>query len=542
LSLPTGVDYLKTIQSPATALADPNLRLCTVDRNPMGQPMSWAGSNAIVFRLRGVDGRPFALRCFTQNIPDVEARYRAYSEFYGKAPLGLKSALVGIRYLPKGIQVPDGSPDPWKPTIVMTWVEGNHLGAWVEANRANTFQLKWLQGKLKGLEEQMASARFVHGDLQHRNILVSEHGPVLIDYDSVILPGAKNLTLTTQGLAAFRHPRATKTTPPAAIDRFAFLVLHVGLEALIRQPRLFDQWGKVEGLLFQGADFRNCTTSPLFQSMLAHPDLRGMAGALVQVCQADPGSAPDLASFLSSVAMVPGTAPSHSALPPWNAQLLKIMEQLYSPKPDALVNVHRVEVEGPYRFPVCLPSSRTIPHAAMGATETPLGNAVQSFCRGNARTKWVGSMLVSLLLVVGLGFLLPSLITQPEDVATIRKDLQLSLEGKKDRLMLLIVGLDEDLETAHNLPESLRLATLDASSGDVKAQSVAKLRWELAQTRVQARQALVRCDGVLEDFDNTLRDPSFTSSERVDRLAAIQDLPPDFSSRIPRELHRKGLP
>ncbi len=536
------MDYLKTIQSPATALADPNLRVCTVDRNPMGQPMSWAGSNAIVFRLRGVDGRPFALRCFTQNIPDVEARYRAYSEFYGRAPLGLKSALVGIRYLHKGIQVPDGSPDPWKSTIVMTWVEGNHLGAWVEANRANTVRLRWLQEKLKGLEEQMASARFVHGDLQHRNILVSEHGPVLVDYDSVILPGAKSLTLTTQGLAAFRHPGAAKTTSPAAIDRFAFLVLHVGLEAIIRQPTLFDRWGKVEGLLFQGTDFRNISTSPLFQSMLAHPELRGIATAMVQVCQADPGSAPDLASFLASVAMVPGTTPSHSALPPWNSQLLKIIEQLYSPKSDALVNVHRVEVEGPYRSAVCLPQSRIIPQAAMGATESPLGNAVQRVCQGNTRAKCVGSMLVTLLLVVGFGFLLPSLIRQPEDVATIRKDLQLSLEGKKDRLMLIIVGLDEDLETFHALPESLRLATLDASSGDVKAESVAKRRWELAQTRVQARQALVRCDGVLEDFDNTLRDPRFTPSERVDRLAAIQDLPPDFSSRITREFRWKGLP
>lgn len=542
MSFPTGVDYLKTIQSPATALAEPALRACTVDRNLMGQPLSWAGSNAIVFRLRTAAGQPLALRCFTQKIPDVELRYQAYAEFYRKAPMGLKKALVGSRYLPGGIQVPNGSSSPWKPIVIMTWVEGRHLGAWVEAHRSDPAGLAWMQGKLKELGTQMTAAKFVHGDLQHRNILVGTEGPVLVDYDSVLLPGASGLTLTTQGLAAFRHPRASKSTSPAALDRFAFLVLHVGLEALIRQPNLYDHWGKVEGLLFEGADLQNPPASRLFQTLRAHPDLRRLAEALAQVCQAAPAKTPDITSFLDMAAKVPAAQPIAQTLPTWNTQHLNKLQRLYAPKPETQVVVHRVEVEGPYRSPAQLPVQQTTPHAAIGAAVIPAFNAAQVSGRSKPRVLRAGLFMACLLMLVYFPFYVIARVRTPEGLATIRKDLHAQLERRKDHLLPLIVHMDEELEAFRALPDDLCLATLDPAGGEVTTRTAAQMRRDLAQSREQARQALIRCDALLESFDTTLGETKLTPSERVERLAIIPDLPPGFPARIRRELRGKGTP
>jgi hypothetical protein len=68
------------------------------------------------------------------------------------------------------------------------------------------------------------------------------------------------------------------------------------------------------------------------------------------------------------------------------------------------------------------------------------------------------------------------------------------------------------------------------------------MRRDLAQSREQARQALIRCDALLESFDTTLGETKLTPSERVERLAIIPDLPPGFPARIRRELRGKGTP
>ena len=550
MSLPTGVDYLKAIQSPATALSEPVLRSCKVDCNPMGLPSSWSGSNAIVFRLRAPDGPPFALRCFTQKIQDVESRYQAYSDFYKAAPKDLKNALASTRYVTRGIPIPDGNNDPWKPAIIMAWVDGKHLGKWVETHHSNPAQLTWLQGKLRGLARLMAKSGFIHGDLQHRNIMVGEKGPVLVDYDSVILPGSKGLRLTTQGLAAFRHPLAGADTPPGALDRFAFLVLHVGLEALIRQPKLFDQWGQVEGLLFQGVDFRNPGASPLFKALLAHPELRGLAETLGRVCLEPAAKTPDLDGFLE-VAGKFQNMPPPTVLPPWGSQQLTKLAALYAsnpepapkPKPKSKqVRVHRIEVDGPFTSAAKHPVAQATPLVATGVALISALDPVQAPPRWKAR-RILGGLALAGTLMLACQLVHPFTgNAAPATTALIRKELQLKLEAKKDLLLPLIVGMDEELETLRALPDDLRLARLDPASGVAEAYSAARLRQNLAQTREQARQALIRCDGMMEDFDAALLVSGLTPAQQAQRLASIQDLPPDILSRIRHDLPRGAQP
>jgi hypothetical protein len=535
------VEYLKALQIPSLALGEPILQSCQVDCNQMGQPKSWAGSNAIVFRLRVPNGPILALRCFTQKVSDVERRYRAYADFFEKAPLGLKSALVGVNYLGHGIQIPGATGESWQPVIVMPWVNGQHLGAWVEGNRSDRRKLSWLQGQLGELAEEMASAQFIHGDVQHRNIMVGERGPVLVDYDSVLLPNAKALKLTTQGLAAFRHPRAIATTPPDALDRFAFLVLHVALEALIRKPALYDRWGNVEGLLFQGSDLRDPGASPLFQTLRGCPELAGMAQALADVCRSAPSKTPKLDAFL---AMPRNAGASHSpgpSQPAWNPQSLRTLDKLYaakSSKPD--LRVHRIEVQGPYALETQSLQSQRVSLAGQAVVVLPPFQSSMRLVRSNVRPLLWGLLLVGTLLVAWRP--VHAFMTGPsEDQGAVRKELRARLEAKKDQLLPLIVGMDEELEVVRTLPEDVRLAKLNPSNGEVDVMTAAQMRRNLSQSREQARQALIRCDDLLREFDALLGDVALTPQEKVRQMASVRDLPPDIQERIKRGLMKGNI-
>jgi hypothetical protein len=124
----------------------------------------------------------------------------------------------------------------------------------------------------------------------------------------------------------------------------------------------------------------------------------------------------------------------------------------------------------------------------------------------------------------------------PEGTGAVRKELQARLEAKKDQLLPLIIGMDEELEVVRTLPEDLRLAKLNPSDGKVDVMTAAQLRRNLSQSREQARQALIRCDDLLGEFDALLSDPALTPQERVLRMASIQDLPPDIQERVKRGL------
>ena len=547
MSFPTGVDYLKAVQDPASALPLGELSACSVEPNQLGMPKCWSGSNAIVFRLRTVGGGSLALRCFTQKVQDAEARYEAYTRFYDKASPDLQSMLVPIRHLPKGIHVPDGTNTPWKPAVLMTWVEGDHLGAWVEAHRAKPSSLRWLQEKLRNLGQHLASAKFVHGDLHHKNIMVGPNGPILVDYDSVLLPGVKGLQMTTQGLPSFRHPLAGADTPPEAHDRFALLVLHVGLEALIHKPDLFDRWGKVEGLLFQGSDFRAPEASPLFQALAAHPGLRAMASSLVQVFKLPPAKTPDLATFLGQPKAV-ASRPAHAVMPPWNQQHLTTLGGLYSPEKAPRKKPRRVNVEGasqdarpsrPAKPPkVVKVASPSVAASTANTTTTSIATPSRL-----PRLLALGTLaLLGMLMLNGWEIPFLSRSASQPNLAYLRKDLESRLEAKKDLLLPLIIHMDDELQALRAVPDEVRLATLNPTDGTVKSQSIARLRLDLATTREQARQALLRCNGVLDEFDGALKEPGLTPAQQAQRIVSIKDLPPEVQSRVEREFPKEKTP
>jgi len=517
VSFPGGVDYQGAIQSPRISLAEPMLQACRADLDRQGMPLSWAGSYAMVFRVRDGQGRAWALRCFTQKVEALEARYRAYAAFYAKAPPGLKAALVPARYAAEGIRLAERPGSPWWPVILMAWAEGATLGSWVEQNRRDPGALRRLQAWLAELAEAMGSAGFAHGDLQHRNILVGDRGPILVDYDSVTVPDAPGLPATSGGLPGFRHPGGGVATPIQAHDRFAFLVLHVGLEALVQAPGLYDRWGRVEGLLFQGADFRNCEGSPLFRQLRAEPGLAPLARALESVCAGAAEQAPTLKTFLAAAC---GTG--HPLLrPAWNASSLDRLDGLCNP-----------------RAPV-LASAAAMPAApAPGAGAAAAGAAPRSRAGRNR-------VLAALLLAAALGLGVPALRRHPPvatvRMALVRRDLGRFLDLRKKSLTPMIVQLDEDLEQMRSVPEEVLMAVPEPGGGEASL-TAGQVRQRLAETREEARKSLVRCDELREAFDQAVAGPGLTAAQMETRLEAIPDLPSVFRARIRKELGQGSGP
>jgi hypothetical protein len=476
MMLPTGTEYRDAVQSPRATLEEPGLQSCSADLDSRGLPLSWAGGFATVFRLRDPRRRTWALRCFTQHVPDLDGRYRAYADYYRKrAPRGLKASLVEATYLAHGIRVGPHPDSPWWPVVLMAWVEGRSLDQWVAESLGQPAQLAKLQQRLGRLAYYMEAAGFVHGDLQQRNLMIAAGKPILVDYDNIQVPGSPVLVATTHGLPSFRHPLAGEDTPPAMHDRFAFLVLHVGLEALVCAPQLHQRWGAVEGLLFQGVDFRAPGASPLFQALLAQPALCGLATTLAEVCRSPADQVPDLKTFLATVKALP-LARAKPVQGAWDPRRLALLEALYQPAP-------RAEAE---RQSTCKPSANWPCPPRPGAQGAPTPGR-----RPRLHRLLLAAALLALTWAAGVGVHTLHARRMPS-APTDRLAL---LAARRERLIAMIVQLDEDLEGLRTVPDEVRLA-VPAPDGKVRSCTVAQLRLDLAAAREKARQALLSCEKV----------------------------------------------
>ena len=68
------------------------------------------------------------------------------------------------------------------------------------------------------------------------------------------------------------------------------------------------------------------------------------------------------------------------------------------------------------------------------------------------------------------------------------------------------------------------------------------MRQDLARTREEARQALIRCDEVMEEFDSALRIPNATALQKANRMTDIKDLPAEIQFRLKFESFKEARP
>jgi len=177
---PAAGDYYKAVQAPSRAFTVPKLQAAEFVWDSLGPTLA-RGSSAVVFQA-SVEGRPQALRCYIRNDASSRDRYSALDAYL--AGHNLSPYVSGTTWLDGAIQVNRAA---W-PVLTMEWIDGRTLNEYVDylVTGSNAAALTTLAAKWRELIALLQASEFVHGDLQHGNIMVDQGGRLrLVDFNGV---------------------------------------------------------------------------------------------------------------------------------------------------------------------------------------------------------------------------------------------------------------------------------------------------------------------------------------------------------------------
>jgi hypothetical protein len=260
---PEPQDYTRSVKNLSKLVHDDVLRHGQVCITSTGELLTFCGGYAFVAKIRGRDGKHYAMRCWTRAIGDAGRHYQEIADFLASNPMrhfeecvftSLGITVGGVRY----------------PIVRMRWFETVSLREFIAdvlAQGDDSMRQITLEQAADGFMRMAAAlhrAGISHGDLQADNIKVERHSNdfefKLIDYDTLCLPGRSGRAVTNGGLPSYQHhhrDRSKLTT--AKDDYFPELVIHLSLRALARAPELWDEFDcerRDTELLFAAEDFK----------------------------------------------------------------------------------------------------------------------------------------------------------------------------------------------------------------------------------------------------------------------------------------------
>ena len=143
--------------------------------------MVFSGSFACVYPIT-VGNRTIAVRCFTREVSDQQARYGELSNYLLNV---LPPSFVHFEYREQGISLRGD----WYPIVRMEWVDGELLNRFVESRLSQPYTLRRIAAQWRGgPTASLRGLRIAHNDLQHGNVMVQPDGSIrLVDYDGMYL-------------------------------------------------------------------------------------------------------------------------------------------------------------------------------------------------------------------------------------------------------------------------------------------------------------------------------------------------------------------
>jgi hypothetical protein len=297
MSWPTSSDYQGAIQNPQICFRDPSLKRGTVAQTPLGLPRLTTGSFACVFEV-GNGAHRWAVRCFLREVSDQARRYPLLSQHLKNISL---ASLVDFEYQPQGILVQR----QWYPIVKMAWIEGKTLQWFIAEHLHDAQTLMNLATQWRGLVTGLRDNRVAHGDLQHGNILITPQQEIrLVDYDAMFIPALRGEQSPELGHQNYQHPKRNKNHYDESLDNFAALVIYTSLQAVAREPQLWDQFHGEddEKLLFSAADYKAARQAGIVQRLKRHGDrdVCRLTGQIEQFCAGSPEHMPDLESVITT--------------------------------------------------------------------------------------------------------------------------------------------------------------------------------------------------------------------------------------------------
>ena len=233
-----------------------------------GNPIMSSGNFAVVFKMRDVNtGRLFAVKCF---IKDQEGRGERYEKITEELQFVSSPYILHVQYIDRELFVNTINCDEEEfPVLVMDWVDGQPLDAYLRENLDDEYALQMLAYRFCNMGAWLLSQPFAHGDLKPDNILVRDDGTlVLVDYDGMYVPSMKGEKAYEIGSPDFRHPQRTADDFDEHIDDFTIASIALSLKAISLDSSLYGIYSESDRLLFSEKDYFDISQSIALQNIL----------------------------------------------------------------------------------------------------------------------------------------------------------------------------------------------------------------------------------------------------------------------------------
>ena len=257
-------EYVKAIQDAGDNLEQ--LAHLTPVLDDHGEPYRSSGAFAVVFKMQdNRTGKYYALKCFTE---EQQGRAEAYRQIADELDLLDSPYITSVKYMEKELFVASQCEEDEFPVLLMDWVDGETMEAYIAANYRNQSAMSMLSYRFGKMAAWLRTQSFSHGDIKPDNIIVRPDGSLtLVDYDGMFVPSMKGSQSPTIGTRDFSHPLRTVDDFDETIDDFSLASIALSLKAISMKSTLLDIYGASDRLLFSENDYRNPSNSKVISAL-----------------------------------------------------------------------------------------------------------------------------------------------------------------------------------------------------------------------------------------------------------------------------------
>ena len=257
-------EYVKAIQDAGDNLEQ--LAHLTPVLDDHGEPYRSSGAFAVVFKMQDKrTGKYYALKCFTE---EQQGRAEAYRQIADELDLLDSPYITSVKYMEKELFVDSQCEEDEFPVLLMDWVEGETMEAYIAANYHNQSAMSMLCYRFGKMAAWLRSQSFAHGDVKPDNIIIRPDGSLtLVDYDGMFVSSMKGSKSPTVGTKDFCHPLRTMDDFDETIDDFSLASIALSLKAISMKSTLLDIYGASDRLLFSENDYCNPSNSKVISAL-----------------------------------------------------------------------------------------------------------------------------------------------------------------------------------------------------------------------------------------------------------------------------------